>query len=62
MAARIEITEERVTRRRGIAELARRVGRDHSHVSRVLSGERKAGKDLERKLARLGVRLGKGAA
>ena len=59
MAGTLEIREERVVRRRGVAELARRVGRDHSHISRVLSGERKAGKELEKKLRRLGIRLDK---
>jgi transcriptional regulator with XRE-family HTH domain len=53
------IREELVTRRRGVARLARLVGCDHSHISRVLSGERKAGRDLQRKLARLGVSVGK---
>lgn len=58
MAGTLEIREERVVRRRGVAELARRVGRDHSHISRVLSGQRKPGKDLEKKLRRMGIRLG----
>jgi transcriptional regulator with XRE-family HTH domain len=56
MAKKIEISEETVVRRRGVARLARLVGRDHSHITRVLSGERKPGRDLARKLARLGVR------
>jgi transcriptional regulator with XRE-family HTH domain len=62
MSETLEIREERVVRRRGVAELARRVGRDHSHISRVLSGERKAGPELERKLKKLGIRLDTEAA
>lgn len=59
--ANFEIREETVTRRRGVARLARLVGRDHSHISRVLSGERNAGKALERKLRKLGIQLKKEA-
>ena len=58
MHERIEITAETITRRRGVSKLARAVGRNHSHISRVLSGERKAGKALAKKLARLGVEVG----
>lgn len=57
MSKQIEITVETVTRRRGVSELARRVGRNHSHVSRVLSGERTAGKELAAKLRKLGVKV-----
>ncbi len=55
MAEKIEISEETVVRRRGVARLARLVGRDHSHITRVLRGERQPGPELARKLARLGV-------
>ena len=58
----IEITEETVTRRRNVSRLARLVGRDHSHISRVLSGERDPGEELGRKLRKLGVRFGKEGA
>ena len=61
MGKMIEIIEETVTRRRNVARLARLVGRDHSHVSRVLSGEREPGKELGRRLRKLGVRFGEGA-
>lgn len=57
MADFVEIREETVTRRRGVARLARLVGRDHSHISRVLSGERAPGRDLERRLRKLGVEV-----
>jgi hypothetical protein len=58
MGGKFEITEETVVRRRGVSRLARQVGRDHSHISRVLNGERKAGSDLERQLRKLGIRVG----
>lgn len=62
MGATMEITVETITRRRGVSRLALAVGRNHSHISRVLSGERKPGKDLARRLARLGVRVEQGAS
>jgi transcriptional regulator with XRE-family HTH domain len=62
MGATMEITVETITRRRGVSRLALAVGRNHSHISRVLSGERKPGKDLARRLARLGVQVGTGEA
>ena len=55
MSGKIVITEQTIIRRRGVAELARRVGRSHTHVSRVLAGERKPGKELAKKLEALGV-------
>ena len=42
---------------RGVSKVARRVGVTQSHLSRVLRGERKAGKELARKLEKLGVKL-----
>lgn len=57
MGGKFEITEETVVRRRGVSRLARLVGRDHSHISRVLNGERKAGRDLDRQLRKLGIRV-----
>lgn len=40
---------------RGVSEVARRVRCSQSHLSRVLRGERKPGKELAKKLARMGV-------
>lgn len=42
---------------RGATEAARRAGVSQSHLSRVLRGERKAGADLARKLARMGINV-----
>jgi len=47
-----------VTLYRGVSEVARRVGVSQSHLSRVLRGERKAGAELERRIRRLGLRIG----
>lgn len=51
------ITEDTVTRRRGVVAAARKCGVSHGHLSRVLSGERVPGKELERKLKKMGIRL-----
>ncbi len=51
-----------VTLFRGVTRTAKRVGVSQGHLSRVLRGERKAGKELERKLRRLGIRMGEEAA
>ena len=59
MAERITITAETIIRRRGIARLARQLGRSHGHVSRILSGQRKPGKALRDRLAKLGVEVGR---
>lgn len=48
-----------VTLYRGVSEAARRAGVSQSHLSRVLRGERKPGPALARKLARMGVAVGK---
>ena len=42
-----------------IARLARQLGRSHGHVSRILSGQRKPGKALRDRLAKLGVEVGR---
>ena len=46
-----------VTRRRGVNATARRLGVSRTHLSRVLSGERRAGARLAAGLRRLGVEL-----
>jgi transcriptional regulator with XRE-family HTH domain len=51
-----------VTLFRGVTRTARLVGVSQSHLSRVLHGQRKPGKDLEKKLRRMGIRLGEEAA
>ncbi len=47
-----------VTLFRGVTRTAKRVGVSQGHLSRVLRGERKAGKELERKLRRMGITPG----
>lgn len=48
-----------VTLYRGVSRVARLSGVSQSHLSRVIRGERKAGKELARRLARLGVAVGR---
>jgi len=54
-------TIRHVTLFRGVTQAARRVGVSQSHLSRVLRGEREPGRDLERKLRKLGIKLRKEA-
>lgn len=49
-------------RLRNVAEAARRFGCSHTHLSRVLKGERKAGAELARKMAKLGIKAVEGTA
>ena len=55
--ASLKITEDTVTRRRGVVAAARKCGVSHGHLSRVLSGERVPGKELKRKLRKMGIRM-----
>ena len=48
-------------RLRNVAEAARRFGCSHSHLSRVLKGERTPSKELARKMGKLGIKPVKGA-
>jgi len=41
----------------GITAAAREAGVTHSHLSRVLRGERKPGKELAKKIARLALAM-----
>lgn len=43
-----------------VSEIARTVGRSKSHISRVLRGLHKPGKDLARLLKRMGYRIPNG--
>jgi hypothetical protein len=52
----MKIESTQCTRLRNVSAAARRCGCSHSHLSRVLKGERKAGPALARKMARMGVR------
>lgn len=54
-----KITKDTVTRRRGVVAVARKCNVSHGHLSRVLSGERVPGKELERKLRKMGIRMQK---
>jgi DNA-binding phage protein len=47
-----------VTRFRGLGKAARELGVSRGHLSYVLHGQRKPGKDLERKLRRMGITPG----
>lgn len=53
------VTIKPVTLYRGVTEAARKCGVSQGHLSRVLSGERAPGKELERKLRKMGIRLQK---
>lgn len=45
----------RTTELRGLGAAARRCGVSHTHIRKVLQGERKPSADLERKMRRLGL-------
>lgn len=51
------IEERAAVRFRGVAEVARRCGVSHSHISAVLHGRREASPSLCRRLARLGINV-----
>ena len=50
-----------VTRWKGIAECSRRLNISRAHLSRVMHGERKPGRDLERRMRKLGLVPGSAA-
>lgn len=45
-------------RRRGVKELARRLGYSVTYISKVLGGKLKPGRPLVRKMRRIGINLG----
>lgn len=45
----------RTTELRGLGEAARRCGVSHTHLRKVLQGERKPSSELERKMRRMGL-------
>ena len=49
---------DRPTARRGRGAAARRCGCSHTHLRKVLEGERKPSADLERRMRRLGLKPG----
>ncbi len=53
--ARSQITVRRATELRGLGAAARRCGVSHTHLRKVLQGERKPSAELERKMRRLGL-------
>lgn len=55
MTRKPRIVEQAAVRFRGVAEVARRCGVSHSHISAVLHGRREASPSLSRRLARLGI-------
>lgn len=57
----LQIEARPCVRLRNVAEAARRFGCSHTHLSRVLKGERKAGAELARKMGKLGIKPVKGA-
>ena len=52
---------ETVRSLRGVTALARRIGYSHTHLLRVMRGERKAGPELLKKLRRLGIEVEAGS-
>lgn len=48
----------RATELRGLGAAARRCGVSHTHLRKVLQGERKPSAELERKMRRMGLRPG----
>lgn len=52
------ITIRRTTELRGLGAAARRCGVSHTHLRKVLEGERKPSAELERKMRRLGLKPG----
>ena len=46
----------RATELRGLGATARRCGVSHTHLRKVLQGERKPSAELERKMRRMGLR------
>lgn len=52
------ITIRRTTELRGLGAAARRCGVSHTHLRKVLEGERKPSAELERKMRRLGLTPG----
>ena len=48
-------------RLKGVTRAARRLGCSQTHLSRVMYGERKPGKDLERRMRKLGLVPGSAA-
>lgn len=55
--ARKVLEWETVRSLRGVSALARRLGYSHTHLLRVMRGERRASARLARRLARLGVEV-----
>ena len=52
------ITIRRTTELRGLGAAARKCGVSHTHLRKVLEGERKPSAELERKMRRLGLKPG----
>jgi len=48
----------RTTELRGLGAAARRCGVSHTHLRKVLQGERKPSAELERRMRRLGLKPG----
>ena len=57
----MSIEIKRLRRLCGVTRTARRIGVSQGHLSRVMTGERKPGKELERKMRRLGLVPGSAA-
>ncbi len=45
--------------RKGVTQIAATVGRSKCHISEVLAGHRKPGRELAAALRKLGVRIGR---
>ena len=57
-AARTTVVVRRTTELRGLGAAARRCGVSHTHLRKVLQGERKPSAELERRMRRLGLKPG----
>ena len=53
---------ETVRRLRGVNAVAKRIGYSHTHIIRVMRGERTASRELAAKLRKLGVEVPAAAA
>ena len=52
------VTVRRATELRGLGAAARKCGCSHTHLRKVLEGERRPSAELERKMRRLGLKPG----
>jgi len=61
MTTPLKLEKRPVTRWQGITYFARVLGISRTHLSRVMHGEREPGKDLEKRMRKLGLIPGSAA-